>query len=67
MSLRGAPPRVRARSWSRVAEHAADLLGERLDWDTERRAKELAEYRTWLERLAVPQRGRAEDREVLLP
>ena len=50
-----------------VAEHAADLLGERLDWDIERTAKELAEYRTWLTRLAVPQRGRAEDREVLVP
>jgi glycerol-3-phosphate dehydrogenase len=50
-----------------VAEHAADLLGERLGWDMERRAKELAEYRTWLTRLAVPQRGRAEEREVLVP
>jgi len=48
-----------------VAERAADLLGERLGWDAERRAAELAEYRTWLTRLAVPARGSVGDREAL--
>ena len=45
-----------------VAEHAADLLGDRLGWDGDRRAAELAEYRTWLTRLAVP----ARDHEALV-
>ncbi|MFI7481501.1 glycerol-3-phosphate dehydrogenase [Kocuria sp. M1R5S2] len=39
-----------------VAERAAALLGERLGWDEERQAAELAEYRRWLTRLAVPGR-----------
>lgn len=37
-----------------VAPRAADLLGERLGWDVERRQAELAEYDEWLTRLAVP-------------
>jgi glycerol-3-phosphate dehydrogenase len=40
-----------------VAERAAALLGERLGWDADRQAAELAEYRDWLTRLAVPGRG----------
>lgn len=40
-----------------VAERAAALLGERLGWDADRQAAELAEYRGWLTRLAVPGRG----------
>ncbi|MFI7493954.1 glycerol-3-phosphate dehydrogenase [Kocuria sp. M4R2S49] len=40
-----------------VADRAAALLGERLDWDAGRQAAELAEYRQWLTRLAVPGRG----------
>lgn len=42
-------------------EHALDaldrittILGDRLDWDDERRGAEVAEYRKWLDRLAVP-------------
>lgn len=48
-----------------VAERAADLLGDRLGWDGERRAAELAEYRTWLTRLAVPVRGPVAEREAM--
>ena len=49
-----------------VAEQAADLLGDRLGWDSERRAAELAEYRTWLTRLAVPARAAAGAEEALV-
>jgi glycerol-3-phosphate dehydrogenase len=39
-----------------VADRAAALLGERLGWDADRQAAELAEYRRWLTHLAVPGR-----------
>jgi glycerol-3-phosphate dehydrogenase len=48
-----------------VAERAADLLGERLGWNADHRAAELAEYRTWLTRLAVPARGSVGEREAM--
>jgi glycerol-3-phosphate dehydrogenase len=41
-----------------VAERAAALLGERLGWDQDRQTAEVAEYRDWLSRLAVPGRAR---------
>ena len=37
-----------------VADRAAEILGERLGWDSERRELEIAEYRRWVSRLAVP-------------
>lgn len=37
-----------------VVEEAAGVLGDHLGWDDDRRAAEIAGYRTWLERLAVP-------------
>ena len=40
-----------------VAERAARMLGERLGWDADQQAAELAEYHDWLTRLAVPGRG----------
>lgn len=43
-----------------AADRAAALLGERLGWDGPRRAAEVAGYRDWLDRLAVP--GRAGSR-----
>jgi glycerol-3-phosphate dehydrogenase len=37
-----------------VVDDAARVVGDRLGWDGQRRADEVAGYRTWLERLAVP-------------
>jgi glycerol-3-phosphate dehydrogenase len=37
-----------------VVDDAADVLGDRLGWDGERRRAEIDEYRRWLQRLAVP-------------
>ncbi|MCW2621461.1 MAG: FAD-dependent oxidoreductase [Frankiales bacterium] len=37
-----------------VVDRAAAVLGDRLGWDEDRRASEIAEYRTWLSRLEVP-------------
>ena len=37
-----------------VLDAVADLLGRRLGWDGDQRAAQIAEYRQWLERLAVP-------------
>ncbi len=39
-----------------VAARAATLVGERMGWGADRQAAELAEYRDWLTRLAVPGR-----------
>jgi glycerol-3-phosphate dehydrogenase len=35
-------------------DRAVEILGEELGWSSERRAAEVAEYREWLTRLAVP-------------
>lgn len=37
-----------------VVERATSILGDRLGWEDDRRAAEVAEYRDWLSRLAVP-------------
>lgn len=37
-----------------VVDRAAAVLGDRLGWSEDRRAAEIAEYRTWLSRLQVP-------------
>ena len=37
-----------------VVERAADLMAPRLGWDIERRDSEVAAYRTYIERFAVP-------------
>ena len=37
-----------------VVDDAADVLGTHLGWDPAQRAEEVADYRRWLERLAVP-------------
>ncbi len=37
-----------------VVDDAVRVVGDRLGWDEQRRATEVAGYRTWLERLAVP-------------
>ncbi|PFG44887.1 glycerol-3-phosphate dehydrogenase [Georgenia soli] len=37
-----------------IAARAADVLGEHLGWDLERRVDEFDGYRRWLDRLAVP-------------
>ena len=37
-----------------VVDAAARLLGDHLGWDEDRRTAEIADYRTWLGRLAVP-------------
>ncbi|WP_334172760.1 glycerol-3-phosphate dehydrogenase [Sinomonas sp.] len=42
-----------------VAEAAAEILGARLGWDAQRQGSEVAEYRQWLTRLAVPGRAPA--------
>ncbi|SDQ83432.1 glycerol-3-phosphate dehydrogenase [Quadrisphaera sp. DSM 44207] len=42
-----------------TVDRAAAVLGDRLGWDEERQRAEVAGYRQWLERLAVP--GRAAD------
>ncbi len=39
-----------------VVDRAADVLGDRLGWDGDRRKAEIAEYHEWLTRLAVPGR-----------
>lgn len=36
------------------SDHAAAVLGAELGWDAERQQAELAEYRQWVSRLAVP-------------
>jgi len=38
-----------------VAGRAAELLGAELGWDAARQAEEVAEYREWVNRLAVPE------------
>jgi glycerol-3-phosphate dehydrogenase len=47
-----------------VADRAAALLGERLGWDSAQQAEQVAEYREWLTRLAVPGRAPAPTPEV---
>lgn len=42
-----------------IAETAAEILSARLGWDRQRQASEVAEYREWLTRLAVPGRDEA--------
>ncbi len=39
-----------------VVERAVALLGDRLDWDADRRKAEVEEYVAWLDHLAVPGR-----------
>jgi glycerol-3-phosphate dehydrogenase len=39
-----------------AVDRAAALLGDRLGWDAARREAEIAEYRRWLDHLAVPDR-----------
>jgi len=46
------------------APRAAALLGARLGWDSARQDAELAEYRRWLDHLAVPSRSAAPLRAV---
>lgn len=42
-----------------VAERAAAILGARIGWDDERQGSEVAGYKEWLTRLAVPGRSEA--------
>jgi glycerol-3-phosphate dehydrogenase len=37
-----------------VVDRAAEILGAELGWDQDRQAHEIAEYRTWVSRLANP-------------
>ena len=37
-----------------VVDDVDGVLGTRLGWDAAQRAEEVADYRRWLERLAVP-------------